>query len=102
MALPIVAGAFGGALSFVLSKFVTKLIFGLGIGVVSYAGADLLIDQVESYVADLIGGVDGIFLQAWNVFGFPTALSIMFGAITTRAALVGATRLVAGRTSAAE
>jgi hypothetical protein len=102
MALPALAsGAIATAIGYVLSRFVTKLLFALGVGVVSYAGADQIIDRVEAYLATLLGGIDSIYVQAWTVFGMPTALAMIFSAVGVRIALAGASKLVAGRKPAA-
>lgn len=100
MALPVIAaGALASAIGFVMSRLVTKLLFALGVGVISFAGGTLIVGRVESYLASLLGGMDSMIVQAWTVLGMPTALSIAFAAITTRITIMGASKIVAGRTA---
>ena len=96
MPAPIIAGALGSALTYVLSKFVPKLLFALGIGYVAFEGADLITGRISVFIAGQLGNLDPMYAQAWYAVGMPTALAMLFSAISTRLAIQGAGKLVAG------
>lgn len=87
-------GAFGTALAFVLSNFVPKLLFALGIGYISYQGADVLLGKVTNYVNTLIGGISGPLLEGWLFFGGDIGINMIMAAYTVRVSMIGARKLV--------
>lgn len=77
-----------------LGNLITKIIFALGIGFISYKGADVLISHVTSYIASQTGVIPAELSEAWNALGCQIAMNMILSAYTTKLSLVGATKLV--------
>jgi hypothetical protein len=88
------------ALAWLLGNLVAKVVFALGIGAISYAGADLVLGHVSSYLASLVATIPSQMQQAWTVCGAPIAINMLFAAYTTRFALAGASKLALKRPTA--
>ena len=75
------------ALLALVKPILTRILAALGMGVISYAGADILI---SNFTADIISSLNGLtpaVLQIASLFGVIQSLSIMLGALTTAASL---------------
>lgn len=83
----------GRVLAYVLGSLVGKIIFGLGVGYVEYKGVELVISQTHSYINSLTSGFPPEILEAWTVFGFPTALNMIFAAYSTRITIMGVRKI---------
>ena len=69
-----------------------KLLVGLGVGVVSYAGYSALISQAKSAVIDQWGNLGAGTVAILSLGGVGQALGIILGALTARAALMAVDR----------
>lgn len=82
---PPILGVFLAASVVPLAK---KILIGLGIGVVSYAGLNALYGQVEAQVVASWGQLGGSTLQILSLAGFPAAAGIVLSGLSARVALV--------------
>lgn len=88
------SGIIGQMLGYVLGTFTRKLIFALGIGFISFQGASSLVSSVQGYINAQMAGIGPIYLEAFNAFGFPQAMSMLFAAYTTKITLIGASKVI--------
>lgn len=69
-----------------------KALVALGIGTVTYAGMDLIMDQIQSAVINSIGGMPAAAAKVAAIFGFQQSVGILLAAITTRMAMTQLTK----------
>lgn len=65
-----------------------RVLVALGIGVVSYAGVQTLLDQVRDAVTGAWGQLGGSTLQLLTLGGFPESVGIILGALAARVGLM--------------
>lgn len=82
--MQVLIGAFATQLLWVLGKFIGRVIFGLGLGVVAYQGVDVLVGALQTKISEVLGGVDQTYSVYLSAFGFQTALSIITAAWLAR------------------
>lgn len=72
----------------IAGPIVKRVLVALGIGVVSYAGLNAVMSQVQSAVTNAWGQMGTVTLQLLTLAGFSDALGIALGALAARLALV--------------
>lgn len=75
----------------------SRILTAIGIGVITYAGFDAVLDQIRSALVSNIGGLTGAVAGILGLGGFYTYLGIVLGAWTARISLQTLSHL--GRTS---
>lgn len=104
MALPIVAGvaglmsgSMGVFLAAAIGGIVARVLFSIGLGVVSYVGVTSLMDRLVSMVHSELGGITSDVLHLVGMAGFDVflslALSAHIGTVTFLMASTGFKRL---------
>ena len=73
-----------------------KLLKALGIGVVSYIGINLILEQAANYIQSQLGQTTVLMQQMLGVAKIDIAINLYLAAITTRAVLAGMNK-VSGR-----
>ena len=81
-------------LASLLGSLIPKILFALGIGFISYQGADVLISHVTTYIAAQLSFNGGQFPDLWQMFGCQIMLNMILSAYSTKLTLIGATKLV--------
>jgi hypothetical protein len=66
---------------------IKKILLVLGIGIITTAGASLAISGIVSSISSNLAGTPQAVLQIATLYGFPQALGILLGGITTAASL---------------
>ncbi|MEO0822217.1 MAG: DUF2523 family protein [Pseudomonadota bacterium] len=85
MAAPLITGALiGGAMR--------AAVAGLGIGVVTFAGVDTLLGQLESRIDTQLGAMGPLYGIA-ALAGLPTAVNIVMSAYTVRLTMAAIKKL---------
>lgn len=64
-----------------------RVLVALGLGVVSYAGLDTIINNLGADLSNALT-LGGASFQVASLMGFPKAAGIIFGGITTKLSLV--------------
>lgn len=88
---------FAALLVAMIPSMVAKVLFALGIGLLTITGIDLVFGQLETLLVDSLGGVIGIGAALLGMAGVGSAIGYIVGAMTARvtlAALVNTARLV--------
>jgi cell division protein FtsX len=85
-----------GMLAAVPTLFVYKVFAALGIGLVSFVGYDLLLDQVITSIQAEASGLPASLLQIMNMLGVPEAIGILFAAVQTGFILKHISRVFVG------
>lgn len=65
----------------------TRILAALGLGVITYAGSDILVSSIIGQMQSAILGMSPAILQIVSLFGVIKALSIILGAFTTSISL---------------
>lgn len=76
-------------LSSILGPLVAKVLTAIGVGVVTYTGITLLMDQVRDAVIHNIGATGASYIALFGLAKIDVAVNIMLGAVTARATLAG-------------
>ena len=84
--MPLVYGLIAGLVSLV-PAFVAKVLIALGIGVVSYTGANALLGRVSSAVLSNAGSISSDIGAFLNLAGVDVCVSMMLSALAMRLAL---------------
>jgi hypothetical protein len=66
---------------------IKRIMVGLGIGVITYTGSSLLIQQFINTITSSMTGVPAIMLQMASLFGVPDSIGILLGALSFQASL---------------
>lgn len=74
-------------LIWILSSAVAKIFFALGIGLFTYTGISSLIEEFLDFSKSYIVGLPADFVGLLHLAGVDQALSIVGGALLTRAAI---------------
>lgn len=85
--------SWGGFLAGAVGPLAKKALVSLGVGVISYAAAKAVIDQVSASITSSMAGIGGDVYQLLALAGFVDAVSICLAAVTTAAALAFGKRL---------
>ncbi|MCK5532401.1 MAG: DUF2523 domain-containing protein [Halopseudomonas aestusnigri] len=84
MPLPIIGGLFAGSLgaffAAAIGGIVARILWSLGLGVVSYVGVTALTNQLVTMVHNQIGGITSDVLHIVGMAGFDTFLSLCLSA----------------------
>lgn len=64
-----------------------RVLLGLGIGILTYAGSEALISFFTAQVSAHLSASAGVVLQMASLFGFTDAASILLGALSTAASV---------------
>jgi len=80
-------------ISIIIVPIIQKLLKALGIGVVSYIGINLVLEQAASYIQSQLGQSTVLMQQMLGVAKIDIAINIYLAAITTRAVLSGMNKL---------
>lgn len=70
-----------------------KVLLALGLGVVSYAGLNLIADQLRDVITEKYSLLSGPVLDLLNLIGFGQAVGIVLGAIIARAAFAAISKI---------
>lgn len=94
MALPAVlaggiATAIVAGLASAAGQIVLKVLFGLGIGYLTFTGVDLLVTQNEAQVLGLLGGLDPVAVQLIGVLKIGSCVKVIFSALVIRLSIIG-------------
>ncbi|MCY1392145.1 hypothetical protein D3C76_250540 [compost metagenome] len=76
-------------LSTVLGPLVAKVLTSLGVGLVTYTGVTLLLDQVRDAVVSNMSASGAAYVALFGLAKVDVAINIMLGAVTARATLSG-------------
>lgn len=76
-------------LSSIVGPLVAKVLTALGVGLVTYTGITLLLDQVRDAVVNNIGAVGASYIGLFGLAKIDVAINIMLGAVTARATISG-------------
>jgi len=68
-----------------LPSFVYRVLVLLGFSWVSYQSISTIVNSLKTYTQSKLDSVPSDILQLLSLIGLPEALSIMFGALLTRA-----------------
>lgn len=82
--MPAMAAAFGRMVLWALGSFLGRVLTGIGLGVVAYQGVDVLVSTLNAKIASALGGIDTLYLEAVNAFGFSQAIGIITSAYLAR------------------
>ncbi|MAD00789.1 MULTISPECIES: DUF2523 family protein [Pseudomonas] len=82
--------------SIIIVPLIQKLLKALGIGVVSYIGINLILEQAANYIQSQLGQTTVLMQQMLGVAKIDIAINLYLAAITTRAVLAGMNK-VSGR-----
>lgn len=72
---------------------VKKVLIALGVGVLSYAGFSMIADQLKEAIINQWGQLGAASYQYLSLAGVPTALGILLGGFTAKAALLAVGKL---------
>jgi hypothetical protein len=86
--MPWLLSILAGVLVTVAQSIVYRVIAALGIGVVSYTGISILIQQLKTFILNTLAGA-GPLMDFMSLFGFGVALNIGLSAVTIRLTLSG-------------
>ncbi|MEO1819793.1 DUF2523 family protein [Pseudomonas sp.] len=79
--------------SIIIVPLIQKLLKALGIGVVSYIGINLILEQAANYIQSQLGQTTVLMQQMLGVAKIDIAINLYLAAITTRAVLAGMNKL---------
>ena len=79
--------------SIIIVPLIQKLLKALGIGVVSYIGINLILEQAANYIQSQLGQTTLLMQQMLGVAKVDIAINLYLAAITTRAVLAGMNKL---------
>lgn len=71
----------------VVAAFIAKVVIGLGIGLATYAGFDILFGELESYVMSAWGGLPGDIAMFLGLMQFDVCLQMLLAAWSWRLTL---------------
>ena len=94
--MPLLWGAIASFISYMIVPILSQVMVALGVGVVSYVGFSIVIDELVVMVQGHLSGIPLIALNIMNLFGFDSAIGIIFStatALVTLHAITGATRM---------
>lgn len=83
-----------GVLIWVLSSFLLKIATVLGVGIVTYKTLYTLVESFLDMIQPALNGLPAYILDIITIAGAPEALSVVCGAIITRAAFNSARAFV--------
>lgn len=75
-----------------LGPLVARVLVGLGIGTVAYAGISAMLSTLKSTLISTFNGAGGDILSVLGMLKFDVAVNIMFAAVTARFVLAGLNR----------
>lgn len=70
-----------------------RVLLSLGLGMVSYAGLNLLVSQLVDLVKISYTSTNGVVLQILNLAGAGAAMGILVAALVTRVSLMAITKI---------
>lgn len=73
-----------GWLIAMVAPIAKRLLVALGIGIVTYTGFQLVLDQITAAIASNISGAPIVAYQFASLMGFPEVAGIILGAIASR------------------
>lgn len=92
MALPaILAASLIGGLAQAATSLVGRVLIALGIGYVTYAGLDVLLDFIKTRIFQELLSVDPTIIGIMAVLNVDRAINVILSAITARLLLNGLT-----------
>jgi hypothetical protein len=92
MALPaILAASLIGGLAQAATSLVGRVLIALGIGYVTYAGLDVLLDFIKTRVFQELLSVDPTIIGIMAVLNVDRAINVVLSAIAARLLLIGLT-----------
>jgi len=77
------------AFSTVLVPFVIRLLKGLGIGIVTYTGIDLVLTELVEFAQDALNGLPADILSFVGMMNLDIALNMIVSAILAKTVLDG-------------
>ncbi|MDP3876531.1 MAG: DUF2523 domain-containing protein [Methylobacter sp.] len=77
----------------IVGSLAGRVLVSLGLGMVSYAGLNVLLSGVIAQVNASYGATGGVVLQLLNMAGAGQAIAILTAALVTRTALIAATKI---------
>lgn len=78
-----------GALGPVLMSTVGRVLLALGVGVVTFGGVDLALDQFRTKVFTELGGLPGVMLDVLSLLRVDQAVLTVFSALMATVAIRG-------------
>ena len=88
MPLPLVA-AFWAALIAIIVPLATRLLIGLGFGVVTYLGASAILDSATAGINSYLGGTSASILVILQMARIDDAIAVVLSGLAAKAALMG-------------
>ena len=85
-------------LSAIVGPLVAKVLTALGIGLVTYTGITLLLDQVRDALVSNMTASGAAYVALFGLAKIDVAINIMLGAVTARATLSGIDRATGSAT----
>lgn len=80
--------SFGLYLASVSAPIAQRVLVGLGFGVVTYVGLDVVMTQIKDGVLANLGLIPADSYALLSLCGFPTAVGIVLGALTCRFSMI--------------
>lgn len=76
-------------LSSIVGPLVAKVLTALGVGLVTYTGITLVLDQSRDAIVANIGATGAAYVAIFGLAKVDVAINIILGAVTARATLSG-------------
>ncbi|MCQ4285805.1 DUF2523 domain-containing protein [Pseudomonas stutzeri] len=76
-----------------------KLLFALGIGMVSYVGINFALDAAKAQLLASMSGVPADIAMLMGLFKFDVAINIVLSAVATRMLLAGVNKATGSKSS---
>ncbi|HJV07812.1 MAG TPA: DUF2523 domain-containing protein [Chromobacteriaceae bacterium] len=87
--MPVIIGIVSSIITALLTSIVSRIIGALGFGMVSYAGASYLLNNLKATLTSNVNSVSGAFASIISMTGLGNAFTIIFSALVMRATLAG-------------
>lgn len=85
--------SFGVYLDSVSLPIVTRVLTGLGFGVVTYAGLQAAFNSMQGYVVNSLNTLTGTAAALFYLAGFPTAIGLVLAAASMRVSMISVKKL---------
>ncbi len=85
--------SFGVYLDSVSLPIVTRVMAGLGFGVVTYAGLQAAFNSLQGYVVNSLNTLSGSTAALFYLAGFPTAIGIVLSAAAMKVTMISVKKL---------
>lgn len=86
-----------GFIAEALASVAVRILVGLGLGYVSYKGADVLMQTVQSDITAKLGQVSGSIAQVLAIANVPQAVAVLFSFYAIKVAARATSKLTFGK-----